>query len=284
MSRRVEAVVAAGGCLALSLASSVPGHAETPPDLASATVEPAVVRVDGDTVYFTGHISDASAKIFADAVAPLQRGQVTRLVVSSGGGDTVPGRRIGQWVHDMGIVVEVDKICFSSCANYIFPAARGRVIRAESFVGWHGNERAFEVEARRAGVPLEAFMRPMFQSWLDKSTPAEREGLSRDAYFAKQIGAMRESVAAEGRYYAQLGLADTFAACGVGDDLEKRPGFKDQRGWGFSIADMERLGLAHTSYLGDGPYEASWRFKTYLVALTADECASLLRVESHFGS
>lgn len=275
----MEAVVAAGGCVVLALLSCAPGHAETPPDLASATVEPALVRVEGDTVYFIGHISDASAKIFADAVAPLQRGQVTRLVVSSGGGDTVPGRRIGQWVHDMGIVVEVDKICFSSCANYIFPAARGRVIRADSFVGWHGNERAFEVQASRAGVTLEAFMRPMLQPLLEKSTLQEREGLSRDAYYARQIGAMRESVAAEGQYYAQLGLADTFAACGVGDVLEKRPGFKDQRGWGFSIADMERLGLTHTSYLGDGPYEASWRFKTYLVALTADECASMLRVE-----
>lgn len=277
MSRRGGWVAAAGWCAALALVAHASACAETPPDLASATVEPAIVRVDGDTVYFTGHISAASAKIFATAVAPLQRGQVTRMVVSSGGGDTVPGREIGQWVHDMGIVVEVDKICFSSCANYIFPAARGRVIRADSFVGWHGNERAFEVEASRAGVTLEAFMRPMFQPLLEKSTLKEREGLTRDAYFAKQIGGMRESVAAEGRYYAQLGLADTFAACGVGDVLEKRPGFKDQRGWGFSIADMERLGLAHTSYLGDGAYEASWRFKTYLVALTADECVSLLR-------
>jgi hypothetical protein len=140
-----------------------------------------------------------------------------------------------------------------------FPAGRGRVIRADSFVGWHGNERAFEVDARRAGKTLE-----------------ERDGLGVDAYFARQIGGMRQSIADEGKYFAQLGLDDAFAACGVGEVLEKRPDFRDQWGWGFTLADMERLGLAHTSYLGNGAYESNSGFRKYLVQLTADECLSLL--------
>jgi hypothetical protein len=262
---------------ALMLTWGAFAHAEIPADLDAAKAEPAIVRVEGDTVYFTGHISEASADVLAKAVAPLRRGQVTRLVVSSRGGDTVPGRRIGQWVHDMGLLVEVDKVCFSSCANYIFPAGRGRVIRADSFVGWHGNERAFEVNARRAGKTLEEFMRPQFEPSLAKSTLEERDGLSIDAFFARQIDGMRQSIADEGKYFAQLGLDDAFAACGVGDVLEKRPGFEDQWGWGFSIADMERLGLAHTSYLGEGAYEANRRFQRFLVRLTAEECVSLLR-------
>jgi hypothetical protein len=262
---------------ALLLAWGACARAGIPADLDSAKVEPAIVRVDGDTVYFTGHISEASADVFAQAVAPLQRGQVTRLVVSSRGGDTVPGRRIGQWVHDMGLVVEVEKVCFSSCANYIFPAGRGRVIRADSFVGWHGNERAFEVDAKRAGKTLEEFMRPQFEPSLAKSTLEERDGLSADAFFARQIGGMRQSIAEEGKYFTQIGLDDAFAACGVGDVLEQRPDFMDQWGWGFTLADMEKLGLAHTSYLGDGPYEANRRFQSFLVLLTAEECRSLLR-------
>lgn len=252
-------------------------RAETPADIASATVEPAVVRVEGDTVYFTGHISQASAEIFASVVAPLKRGQVTRLVVSSGGGDTVPGRRIGQWVHEMGIVVEVEKICFSSCANYIFPAGRGRVIRADAFVGWHGNERAFEIDARRAGKTLEESMRPMLEPWLANSTLEERDGLDVDAFVARQVDGMRQSIAAEGRYYALLGLDDAFATCGTGDVLEKRADFRDQIGWGFSIADMERFGLARISYLGEGAYEANTRFRKYLLRLSAEECVALLR-------
>lgn len=65
------------------------------------------------------------------------------------------GRHVGRWVRDMGLVVEVDVICFSSCADYIFPAGRARVIRADAFVGWHGNERTFHVQAARKGIRLE---------------------------------------------------------------------------------------------------------------------------------
>ena len=54
----------------------------------------------------------------------------------------------------MGLVVEVDVICFSSCADYVFPAGRARVIRADAFVGWHGNERQFDVLAARTGVSV----------------------------------------------------------------------------------------------------------------------------------
>jgi len=117
----------------------------------------------------------------------------------------------------------------------------------------------------------------MMEPWLEKSTLEDRDGLSADAYFARQIGGMRQSIAEEGKYFAQLGLDDAFAACGVGDVLEKRPGFQDQWGWGFTLADMERMGLVHTSYLGDGAYEANSRFRKYLVPLTAEECVSLLR-------
>jgi len=123
-------------------------------------------------------------------------------------------------------------------------------------------------------------MRSMIEPALEKSTPKDRDGLSVDAYFVRQIGEMRRSIAEEGKYFAQLGLDDAFAAWGVGDILEKRPGFTDQRGWGFSIDDMERLGLAHTRYLGDGANEANSRFQKYLVLLSADECVSLLRRSS----
>ena len=53
----------------------------------------------------------------------------------------------GTWA----LVVEVDVICFSSCADYVFPAGRARVIRADAFVGWHGNERQFDVHGRAHG-------------------------------------------------------------------------------------------------------------------------------------
>ncbi len=70
---------------------------------------------------------------------------------------------------------------------------------------------------------------------------------------------------------------DAFAVCAVGDILEKRPSYAGQIGWGFSLADMARLGLTNTVYLGDGAYEDAARFRKYLVRISADECLAMLK-------
>jgi hypothetical protein len=78
-------------------------------------------------------------------------------------------------------------------------------------------------------------------------------------------------------FYARLGLRDAFAVCAVGAVLERRPGYAGQIGWGFSLADMARLGLTNTVYLGYGAYEDSARFRKYLVPISADECWAMLK-------
>jgi hypothetical protein len=83
---------------------------------------------------------------------------------------------------------------------------------------------------------------------------------------------------AETDFYARLGLSEAFAVCAVGDVLERRPGYTGQKGWGFSLADMARLGLKDTVYLGAGRYEQdSACFRQYLVPLGADDCLALLK-------
>ena len=241
-----------------------------PPEIERARSEPAVVRVQGDTVYYTGNMSKASSAAFDAAVAGVRRGQVTRLVISSGGGDTVEGRHVGRWVRDMALVVEVDVICFSSCADYIFPAGRARVIRADAFVGWHGNERQFNVLAARTGVSVA--------DQLATIPPADVAPGPRAAFVQEALRSFAVTQKDEAEFYASLGLNDAFAICAVGDVLEKRPGYAGQIGWGFSLADMAHLGLVHTVYLGDGRYERdSSRFRQNLVLITADECLALLK-------
>jgi hypothetical protein len=263
-------VIAAGMVLAATAVAAAAVTPPRPPEINRALAEPASVRVQGDTLYYSGNLSKASSAAFDTAVAGIPRGQFTRLVISSGGGDTVAGRHIGTWVRDMALVVEVDVICFSSCADYVFPAGRARVIRADAFVGWHGNERQFEVLAARKGVSLS--------EELDRYAP---EGLSpaQRASFVDELGrSLSLTRLAEADFYASLGLSDAFAVCAVGDVLEQRPGFAGQRGWGFSLADMARLGLKNTVYLGIGRYEQdSSRFRQYLVPLGADDCLSLLK-------
>ncbi len=253
--------------------------------IADTSADPAQVRVVGDTVYYEGTISEGSYRVFDAAMAKIKRGQITRMVIGSGGGDTRYGRKIGQWVQKMGIIVEVDKVCFSSCSNYIFPAGRGRVIRADAFVGWHGNDRGMEVEAARAGLTLEAFLTRKLRAEIDALTPKQvAEGLAAagqttiEGQIAIRIEFARQRIVENTMFFKQLGLKDAFSVCAVGDVLKHRPGWKEEHlGWSFSIEDMERFGMVNTTYLGDGAYEDSSLFRKYVMRLSADECLSLLK-------
>jgi hypothetical protein len=244
-----------------------------PADLAAAGVQPAKVYVTGDTVYYQGNISTDSTQAFKAAVGTIKRGEVTRLVISSVGGETRNGREIGQWVHNMGLIVEVDRVCFSSCANYIFPAGRVRVIRANAFVGWHGDERGMDIDTRKRGVSLESEMKRLLPPDILNGTAESIQG-----HVDEALASLRASMQEEAAYFAQLGLRDAFATCAVGDAASsKYPSLQDRKGWGFSIKDMERLGLVNTVYLGDGVYERdSTFFRKYLGLLGADECLQLL--------
>ncbi len=244
-----------------------------PPEFSEAGAQPAKVQVVGDTVYYRGNISAASTEAFKAAVGTVKRGEVTRMVISSVGGETRNGREIGQWVHDMALIVEVDRVCFSSCANYIFPAGRARAIRANALVGWHGNERGMEIELRKRGVSLESVVRNLLPAEILNGPPEKVQ-----EHIDEALASQRKSLQEETAYFARIGLQDAFATCAVGDDASfKYPGLQDRKGWGFSIKDMERLGLMNTVYLGDGLYEKdSTFFRKYLGLLGADECLLLL--------
>jgi hypothetical protein len=169
----------------------------------------------------------------------------------------------------MGVAVEVDVMCFSSCADYVFPAGRARAIRSDAFVGWHGNERQFAVLAARNGTSLKQEVAKL----LPKDLPSEQAADLTQAVVDKLHATQQD----EARFYAQLRLKDAFAVCAVGDILPGRSNNPDLKGWGFSIADMARLGLTST-YLGDGRYEVdSKRFRKYLWLMTADDCLALLK-------
>lgn len=267
----IAARVRAGLALALlACAGGAVAGEDEPAWLTRAKAEPARVEVRGDTLYYSGNLSAASTNVFDTAVAGIEPGQLTRLVVSSGGGDTIEGRHVGRWVQRMGLVVEVDAICFSSCADYLFPAGRARVIRADAWVGWHGNERQFDVLAARHGVPLADELR----RFVPPNTPKPQA----DAFVRDLVARIDETRQDEADFYARLGLDDAFAVCAVGDEPEQRFGFTGRKGWGFSVEDMVRLGLANTVYLGRGRYEKdSAGFARYLAQISADDCRQLLQ-------
>ncbi len=139
-----------------------------------ATQKFAPVLVSGKTVVFQGLIYDSVANEFVRAVE--QHG-VNRVLITSGGGHVAPALRMAQVIYDRGMDVEVFGQCFSSCANYIFPAGKNKSITGLGLVGWHGNMQHLLYLHRTGKAPITG-------AWLEEvNTLAAQE-----AEFYKTIG------------------------------------------------------------------------------------------------
>ena len=103
---------------------------------APAQPAPAVVRSVGDTVVFDGRIEPHSAAQF---LGLLRDPKITRLVITSRGGIVSAALDMALAIHERGLDLEVPTACLSSCANYIFPAARRKLLGRPNAVAWHGN-------------------------------------------------------------------------------------------------------------------------------------------------
>ena len=87
-----RALIFAAALLAASPASvgDIPGKPSSDPN--------PIVRIDGDTLTYIGGINSKGLDALSEAVRHLPRGQVTKMVVNSGGGDTKVGIYIGSVV------------------------------------------------------------------------------------------------------------------------------------------------------------------------------------------
>ena len=147
------------------------------------------VRLDGDAIFFTGRIDGASV---AEFLRLLRDPAVARLVIQSQGGLVAPALDMAEAVHERGLDVEVAQACLSSCANYVFPAGRRKLLSGPEAVGWHGNmahvlyrqQRGEEqwgegpmAQARELAQREDAFFRRIavdgFVCWFGKIAPYE---------------------------------------------------------------------------------------------------------------
>jgi hypothetical protein len=249
--------------LASVLLISGPALAEPAPFKPSTDPNP-VVRIDGDTLSYIGGINATGLAALTEVVRTLPDGQVTKMVINSGGGDTKAGIRIGSIVHDIKPELIIETGCFSSCANFIAPAARSITIRENAFLGWHGNDRGFEIVADQKGLTLREHMRTF--------APKGDTGIDVEAWLDEVVPTLEALVAEEAELYARIGMTnDMFAVCGVGDRFKDRL-TGGQLGGGFSIADMARLGLPPVRYEGKGAYEENPGFRQWLIHLTPEDC------------
>ena len=142
------------------------GEVSTPPRADAMSGGQAVIRTRGASLLYTGLITpEAVARARGLLEASPQVGEV---VINSAGGDVEAGMDFGEAIHERGLDVRVvDGLCMSSCANYVFPAARRKTIEPGSLVLWHGSMLqqglAGSIDFSRAeeqlGRPLTGFER-----------------------------------------------------------------------------------------------------------------------------
>lgn len=254
-----------------ALLAASPAFADWTPVKPSTDPNP-IVKIEGDTLTYIGGINAGGLTALSDAVRDLPRGQVTKMVVNSGGGDTKPGIFIGSIIADLKPDLTIEVGCFSSCADFIAPGANSITIRENAFLGWHGNDRGFQITADQKGLSLRDYMREVVGDQAKDMKDDAGNPMDLEAWLDEAVATLEALIVEEKALYDRIGLAnDTFAICGVGDRFNDRLS-GEQLGWGFSIADMARLGLPPVRYEGPGAYEDSPAFTHWLIHLTPEDC------------
>ncbi|BBB61963.1 hypothetical protein UNDKW_3690 [Undibacterium sp. KW1] len=96
--------------------------------------------LDNVGLYFG--VIDETVNDFISAAADKK---IERLYINSQGGDAHFGIIFGHWVYDNQIEVEVPSLCMSACANYVFTAAKTKIIRPSALVIWHGSAEQWTI-------------------------------------------------------------------------------------------------------------------------------------------
>ena len=216
-----------------------------------ASPPPAVSARDGVASY----VGATNAAGFDALAALAKRENISVLEIDSLGGEVFWGMKIGGLVFANRWDVRVAGHCFSSCANYIFPAGAGKVVAADSVVGWHGSARQVEALAARAGVSLE-------ERFAGELVPAMMEGFSRSGQGELTREMLIAGLAGElGRHHARREMeADFFRRIGVDADsaiygfLPESGLPENAGGWTFRIPDMAKFGIGNVKWLGEGEY------------------------------
>ncbi len=180
----------------------------------------AVVRAGPapDAAYL-GPISEAHNRAF---FASIQDRPVARLVITSGGGEVAAAIALGRWVFDHRIDVEIDEYCLSSCANYVFTAARRKTIRPGAVVAWHGNYR----HLKETGL------------WRDDvARRVERDSQDRAAARREVLALVERLVRLEQGFFKRIGVNDYL--CWIG----KMPPYNAPNYYFLSKEDMARFGV-----------------------------------------
>jgi hypothetical protein len=222
-------------CAILMCCASLRGHAQAPP---ADTLEVVThVRLAAERLEYSGLITrEANAALFDlyESADPKPRS----LLIGSQGGSADAGMDLGSWIFEHALQVEVDTYCLSSCANYVFPAGRARLLGARAALMWHGGVTQ-PISAQELEAVLDLTL-------ADLQEQERRELLAKHsrAELIRQLQySLAEIVARETLFFAKIGVDQRITRLGHLYERELLRGRGRYPGWDFSLEDMGRLGI-----------------------------------------
>ena len=233
-------------------------EALAPPDSVLTPGE-AAVRFEDGTVYFEGYTEKDEWEQFIAAVR--QHGQpLEKIVITSWGGSALHGKLFGLWVHENELDVQVREICFSSCANYVFPAGKNKYVEENSLVGWHGNVLQLAGKCSDSQEARDAAFEEDSRNRVFKGRENVEFLVRQDVYYH----VMERWI--EREFYRIVGVDPEMPNYPCEEKHSGRPRTQDEKdleknapgsfilGTTFSIENMEHFGISNVTYLGEGRY------------------------------
>jgi hypothetical protein len=164
-----------------------------------------VKRIDDETILFTGTITRVSVAQFQKALTPNTK----KVLLDSPGGYARFAIEMADSIFDRNLDVEVTNRCFSSCANYLFPAGRRKIIGKEGVLMWHGCGK--------------------YDSYLDQVNHQKLTENNKESY--------EEFIGLEQKFLNKIGMDEFICWFGM------IPPYNSRFGYTLSKQDMERFGI-----------------------------------------
>ena len=199
-------------------------------------VEPSI-RDEGSSMIYLGGLS---AMGYDMLMRLSEQGNTSALAITSPGGSEYCGIKIGEIVYNNGWDVHVRGLCMSSCADYIVPAGRNKVLEDGGVVGRRCSARQDYFFAEQRGISGR-------QQIVNSLSGALQMGSNYLTYeeFNQEIASFvaehETLVELEHAFYERIGLDANVSVC---VHLPKR--FKSiewSGGWTFTLDDMAKFGL-----------------------------------------
>ncbi|WP_342118320.1 hypothetical protein [Pseudoduganella sp. OTU4001] len=213
------------------------------PALVAAALYPCSVQAEDDTQvymmagelnYVGGLSAEANEKLFA--LYDAQAKKPTVLAIRSPGGDTELGMALGRWVYQHKLDVKVLESCNSSCANYVFTAARNKIVSNFAIVGYHGglSSASFDID----NESLDNLAKE-FGGDREKARAAANE-LTRKA-IAPQLER-------EVQFFETIGVQQRITTLGQADRYMKAAP-DNAVAWYYGVEDFARLGVTNITVI-----------------------------------